>query len=306
MNNFIEELKTFFSTGNNLYYVIAAAVVLVVLIVVAVVLAVRAKRKKAAVAEPEDAGSREVESESADFESEGIDVDKLVVDNEACNAAASESFILKPPEKYVSENVDSIVMTPVKEEPRPPKKEVLPPPEPQEKESSFKDHVYSKEAAKRPGTIQIYLDNGGKYRFRLKSSNLETVGHSQGYTTKAACKNGINAVVNACKTAEVVDTTKSDEYVASIGRTVFEIYRDNERKFRFRLTAANASNILASQGYTSKVNCINGTESVRNIAAFHNLVDDTKAVKRTAAEADDNAEEQDANAKKSKKRDLRK
>ena len=97
-----------------------------------------------------------------------------------------------------------------------------------------------------------------------------------------------------------MDTTKSDEYVASIGRTVFEIYRDNERKFRFRLTAANASNILASQGYTSKVNCINGTESVRNIAAFHNLVDDT------AAEADDNAEEQDANAKKSKKRDLRK
>ena len=305
MNNFNEELKAFFSTGNNLYYVIAAAVVLVVLIVVAVVLAVRAKRKKAEQEKPEVSSFYEAEPEEPDFASEGIDVDKLVVDNEACNAAASESFILKPPEKYVSEDVDSIVMTPVKEEPRPPKKEVLPPPEPQEKESSFKDHIYSKEAAKRPGTIQIYLDNGGKFRFRLKSSNLETVGHSQGYTTKAACKNGINAVINACKTAEVVDTTKSEEYVVSIGRTVFEIYRDNERKFRFRLTAANASNILASQGYTSKVNCINGTESVRNIAAFHNLVDDTKA-KRNVADAANKEEGDNENGAKSKARDRRK
>lgn len=305
MNNFNEELKAFFSTGNNLYYVIAAAVVLVALIVVAAVLAVRAKRKKAEQEKPEVSSFYEAVPEEPDFASEGIDVDKLVVDNEACNAAASESFILKPPEKYVSEDVDSIVMTPVKEEPRPPKKEVLPPPEPQEKESSFKDHIYSKEAAKRPGTIQIYLDNGGKFRFRLKSSNLETVGHSQGYTTKAACKNGINAVINACKTAEVVDTTKSEEYVVSIGRTVFEIYRDNERKFRFRLTAANASNILASQGYTSKVNCINGTESVRNIAAFHNLVDDTKA-KRNVADAANKEEGDNENGAKSKARDRRK
>lgn len=305
MNNFNEELKAFFSTGNNLYYVIAAAVVLVALIVVAVVLAVRAKRKKAEQEKPEVSSFYEAVPEEPDFASEGIDVDKLVVDNEALNAAASESFILKPPEKYVSEDVDSIVMTPVKEEPRPPKKEVLPPPEPQEKESSFKDHIYSKEAAKRPGTIQIYLDNGGKFRFRLKSSNLETVGHSQGYTTKAACKNGINAVINACKTAEVVDTTKSEEYVVSIGRTVFEIYRDNERKFRFRLTAANASNILASQGYTSKVNCINGTESVRNIAAFHNLVDDTKA-KRNVADAANKEEGDNENGAKSKARDRRK
>ena len=32
MNNFTEELKAFFSTGNNLYYVIAAAAVLVSII----------------------------------------------------------------------------------------------------------------------------------------------------------------------------------------------------------------------------------------------------------------------------------
>ena len=30
--------------------------------------------------------------------------------------------------------------------------------------------------------------------------------------------------------------------------SVFEVYRDNEGKFRFRLRAANTSNILASQG----------------------------------------------------------
>ena len=286
MNYYQEAAQSFFSTGNNLYYVIAAAVVLVALIITAVCLIVKAKRKKTAYEKPEESSFYEEKPEETNLESDGIDVDKLVVDNETCNSAASESFILKPPVKYVSEDVDSIVMTPVKEKPRPPKKEVAPPEEPQEKESSFKDHVYSKEAAKRPGTIQIYLDNGGKFRFRFKSSNSETVGHSQGYTTKAACKNGINAVINACKTAETVDTTKDENYVASIGRTVFEIYRDNERKFRFRLTAANASNILASQGYTSKINCINGTESVRNIAAFHNLVDDTKSVKANETKAE--------------------
>ena len=93
MNNFNEELKAFFSTGNNLYYVIAAAVVLVALIVVAVVLAVRAKRKKAEQEKPEVSSFYEAEPEEPDFASEGIDVDKLVVDNEACNAAARESFI---------------------------------------------------------------------------------------------------------------------------------------------------------------------------------------------------------------------
>ena len=161
MNNFTEQLKAFFSTGNNLYYVIAAAVVLVAIIVLAVVLAVRAKRKRAVTEDAENGKSDTVEPESVNFESEGIDVDKLVVDNETLNAAASETFILKPPEKYVSDDVDSIVMTPVKEEPRPPKKEVLPPRQ-RGAPSSEKRGIASSRTARERELVQgSYLFQGG-------------------------------------------------------------------------------------------------------------------------------------------------
>ncbi len=43
----------------------------------------------------------------------------------------------------------------------------------------------------------------------------------------------------------------------------FEIYKDSENKFRFRLQASNGQNIIASQGYTRKSNCINGINSVK-------------------------------------------
>ncbi len=60
---------------------------------------------------------------------------------------------------------------------------------------------------------EIYVDNGGKYRFRLSASNGSCVCHSQGYTTKAACKNGIESIIRSSKNAEIEKTyiTKKDE-----------------------------------------------------------------------------------------------
>ncbi len=43
----------------------------------------------------------------------------------------------------------------------------------------------------------------------------------------------------------------------------FEIYKDKEGKFRFRLQANNGQNIIASQGYTTKTSCMNGIASVK-------------------------------------------
>ncbi len=275
-----EKIREFFATGNNLYYVIAGAVALIAVIavtVIAVSVAKKKKKKAAAAEKPEIAGAPEREPVTYDPSHEGeIDVDKLVVRSESdYSPEVNENFTMRLPVRYDSPDVDSVVMTPLKNPEKEPEPASVPEPEaPKEKESSFKDHVYSPEAGKRPGTIQIYTDAGGKYRFRMKTSNGETVGHSQGYTSKSACKNGIKAVINAARIAERADATRED-YVSVIGKTVFVIYRDRENKFRFRLTAANASNILASQGYTSKANCINGTESVRHVAAFHNLADDT-------------------------------
>ena len=50
---------------------------------------------------------------------------------------------------------------------------------------------------------EIYIDNGGKFRFRLNASNGSCVCHSQGYTTKTACKNGIESIIRSSRNAEI-------------------------------------------------------------------------------------------------------
>ena len=50
---------------------------------------------------------------------------------------------------------------------------------------------------------EIYQDKGGDYRFRLSASNGSCVCHSQGYTSKANCKNGIQSIIRTVKDAEI-------------------------------------------------------------------------------------------------------
>lgn len=133
---------------------------------------------------------------------------------------------------------------------------------------------------RKPGMIQIYKDAGDRFRFRVKTATHETVAHSQGYTTKTACKNGIRIALEIAETSEVIDTTKEVTYRPCIGQSVFEIYRDNEDKFRFRLRAPNAMNLLASQGYITKANCKNGIRAARHLILNHRLVDDTKQMRK--------------------------
>ena len=42
---------------------------------------------------------------------------------------------------------------------------------------------------------EIYVDKAGQYRFRLYAPNGSCIVHSQGYTSKASCKNGIASIV---------------------------------------------------------------------------------------------------------------
>lgn len=44
---------------------------------------------------------------------------------------------------------------------------------------------------------------------------------------------------------------------------VFEVYKDAGGEYRFRLKASNGEIILSSEGYSAKVNSMNGIESVR-------------------------------------------
>ena len=61
------------------------------------------------------------------------------------------------------------------------------------------------------GTAQfeIYEDAAGEFRWRLRAApNSEPIASSEAYTSKAACKNGIESVRNTAPNAMVQDLTK--------------------------------------------------------------------------------------------------
>ena len=57
--------------------------------------------------------------------------------------------------------------------------------------------------------FEIYVDKGGEFRFRLKAKNGQIISVSQGYSSKASCRNGIDSVrKNANAPVEYLDTDK--------------------------------------------------------------------------------------------------
>ena len=59
-------------------------------------------------------------------------------------------------------------------------------------------------AAKRP-RFEIYVDNAGEFRFRLKATNGEIIAASEGYKAKESCENGIASVRESAPVAEMVE-----------------------------------------------------------------------------------------------------
>lgn len=53
--------------------------------------------------------------------------------------------------------------------------------------------------------FELYVDKAGEFRFRLKARNGKIVAVSEGYTTRAACENGIDSVKKNAADAEVVE-----------------------------------------------------------------------------------------------------
>ena len=50
---------------------------------------------------------------------------------------------------------------------------------------------------------EIYRDKGDQFRFRLSASNGYCICHSQGYTSKASCKNGIESIIKFASGADI-------------------------------------------------------------------------------------------------------
>ena len=118
------------------------------------------------------------------------------------------------------------------------------------------------------GKFVIKQNNLG-YTFSLKAVNGEIIATGgEVFTTLANCKKSIESVITNAPIANVEDQTVDGYEVQKHPK--FEIYLDKKGEYRFRLKAKNGEPILASEGYTTKANCKNGIESVRN-----NVVDAT-------------------------------
>jgi uncharacterized protein YegP (UPF0339 family) len=55
--------------------------------------------------------------------------------------------------------------------------------------------------------FEIYKDGKGEFRWRLKSGTSQVIATSEGYTTKASAKNGIEAVKRDAPVATIDDQT---------------------------------------------------------------------------------------------------
>lgn len=106
--------------------------------------------------------------------------------------------------------------------------------------------------------FQIYQGNDDKHYFRLTASNGQNILSSQGYASKASCKNGIESVKN--------NGTSADR---------FEVKEAANGKYYFNLLAANKQVIGKSQMYANKQTCQGGIAAVQRTAAEAGVEDTT-------------------------------
>ncbi|WP_300380267.1 YegP family protein [Henriciella sp.] len=97
--------------------------------------------------------------------------------------------------------------------------------------------------------FELYTDNAGEYRFRLKAGNGENILASEGYKAKASAENGI----------ESVKKNASDD-------ARYEKKETSSGKHMFNLKSTNGQVIGTSQSYESTSGRDNGIDSVKKNA----------------------------------------
>lgn len=99
------------------------------------------------------------------------------------------------------------------------------------------------------GKFEIKTRSNGEFQFNLKAGNGQTILSSEGYTTKAACNNGIESVKN--------NATNDDR---------FDRKTSSNGKFYFNLKASNGQVIGTSEMYEQEGGRENGIRSVKENA----------------------------------------
>ena len=111
--------------------------------------------------------------------------------------------------------------------------------------------------------FEIFKSNANQnYYFRLKAANGEIILGSEGYTTKANCKNGISSV----KTNSPTDSN-------------YDRLPANNGQYYFNLKSAHNGQVIGtSEMYVSTEGRDNGIESVKRNAPTADVVDLTETV----------------------------
>ena len=74
--------------------------------------------------------------------------------------------------------------------------------------AEIEDQTANKVVAKKNPKFELYKDNAGEFRFRLKASNGEIIATGEGYKAKAGCLKGIASVQKNAADAEIVEEQK--------------------------------------------------------------------------------------------------
>ena len=106
------------------------------------------------------------------------------------------------------------------------------------------------------GKFEVSVRKNGEFQFNLKASNGQVILSSEGYSTKAACLNGVESVKKNSASPER-----------------FEKKTSANDKFYFSLKATNGQIIGSSQMYTTEASRDNGIESVAKNAPDAEVVE---------------------------------
>lgn len=105
-------------------------------------------------------------------------------------------------------------------------------------------------------TFEVYADQKGEHRWRLKDGDTVVATSGQGYKAKADCR------------------TMVDNLVADISKYTFEVYEDKKKESRWRLKAKNGQTVGGSaSAYKSKADAEAAVEAVKKGAKDAKVVE---------------------------------
>lgn len=129
------------------------------------------------------------------------------------------------------------------------------------------------------GKFIIKKTPSGGFNFSLLAANKEKIAvSSQVYSTKSACKNGMESIGRHAAKCIAEDKVEDQTLKTPVAKTCpkFEVYFDKAGLYRYRLIASNGECIaISEEGYKSKSGVMNGIKSVAVNAVNAEVVDET-------------------------------